>query len=81
MSRDLVTLTNTEKQERGAQLVEKLSELYKIRADKKVANKQFASKIEKIESEISELTLTIRTGKEIKENTFFDNQPDEDDDE
>lgn len=73
MSQELVTLTNTEKQEKGESLAAKIGELYTIRAEKKSAMNEFKSQIDELEKEISEMSITLRTGRELRSRTFFDN--------
>lgn len=73
MANRIVELSQTEIGERGQSLAQAVQELYKLRAEKKDAMNDFKSQIDRKEKEISELTFTVNTGKEIQTETFFDN--------
>ena len=72
MAQKLIELSQTEIGEKGQELALKVQELYKLRADKKDAMNNFKSLIDRTEKEISELTLIVNTGRELRQETFFD---------
>ena len=74
MAMELVELTTSEIQEKGQELAQAVSELYRLRSEKKEVMSDFKNKIDRKEKEISELTLTVNSGKELRVITFFSNQ-------
>ncbi len=76
MAMDLVTLSNAELQRKGEDLANAVGELYKISAEKKEVINDFKSRIARAEKTIGELSLAVRTGKELRSRTFFDSEID-----
>lgn len=76
MSTEWVKLSQTEINEKGSELADAIGELYRIRAEKKEAMNNFKSEIDFQERKISDLSQTVRLGRELRSTTFFDDKID-----